>query len=411
MSGRCPAEPNRGSPDWTLLLSLAVCTVILAGSAGYHRSGLSPRPVEWAQLPRHGAGIKGAHAVYLYSPYCSACAEANEAAASLARNRPDIRLVAYDLSDVARWREAQGIQTSLAHSYRMREAAAAQIPPGLFVPGRWFVGDKAVAAALRALESAEGSRLRVFSPESGAGRQTALPAAGRLGAVALAGLADGVNPCALTGLAFLLAYLLHVGSTRRAAAVAGTLFAAGTFAAYLAAGLGLYFAVASSSALPAGRLIIYATATVGCIVFALASWSSLGTGAPSTGVPLWGRRTEHRLVHRLTRLGLTWLGAPIFGICFAALELACTGQLYLPAIALLSREGNWQAALRGLLVYNACFAVAPLVLTAAVVAMGRGVTSSRFARWAELGRAATAVALTLLSVLMVEEVYRAACTL
>ncbi len=204
--------------------------------------------------------------------------------------------------------------------------------------------------------------------------------------MAVAGLADSVNPCALTGPAFLLAYLLHIGSTRGSAAVAGLLFSAGTFAAYLAAGLGLYFVVASSSALPFGRMLVYGAACVGCIVFASASWGSLGAEAPSIGVSPWARRAQHQLVRRVGRLGLMWLAAPLLGACFAALELACTGQLYLPAIALLSREGNWRGALSGLLVYNACFVVSPLALTAVVVAMGRGITSPGFARWAERGR-------------------------
>ncbi|HOS95355.1 MAG TPA: hypothetical protein PLQ54_18735, partial [Armatimonadota bacterium] len=73
-----------------------------------------------------------------------------------------------------------------------------QIPPGLFLPGQWFVGGRAAAAARRVLESADGSRLPAFMPADEARRRPELPSAGRIGAVAVAGLADSVNPCALT---------------------------------------------------------------------------------------------------------------------------------------------------------------------------------------------------------------------
>ena len=107
-------------------------------------------------------------------------------------------------------------------------------------------------------------------------------------------------------------------------------------------------------------------------------------------------------------LGVLWLGAPFLGVAFALLELACTGQVYLPAIAVLSSQGGLRQALTGLLVYNAGFVVPALVLTGAIAATGKGLTATRFGPWARRGRAAVAVALTGLTAFLGWEVWRVA---
>jgi len=324
--------------------------------------------------------------------------------------RADVRVVGLDLSDAQGWRDAQRLEAELARAARVPTATLQQIPPGLFTPTGYFVGDESVTRELERLAAGDGSGLRTFEAPSSSGEGRLSPAAN--GAIALAGLADGLNPCALAGLAFLLAYLLHSGLGRRPVVVVGLLFAGGTFAAYFAAGLGLYFAIAGSSSLPAGRLLTYGVACVCCTIFATVAWHAVAMGPSAAhAVSDDTRRLEHGLVRMWSRPALLWVGAPILGASFAVLELACTGQLYLPAIAVMAREGQLVQALRGLALYNACFVIAPLALTAAVASAGRALTAPRFGALTARGRLATACALTALALYMVQEVRRVAGTL
>ncbi len=396
-----------GRFDWALALCVALAVVSTIASRAYVNEG-GGRRIRWDRVPNHGREVEGAHALYFFSPGCGSCTEANRAFEELRESRSDLRIVAFDLSSPVGWADARRTQTALADGLRVPEMAMNEIPPGLFLPSGYTVGDERVSDAFRRLGNAEPGALPRFAPLEG--RSVApVPSLG-LAATALAGLADGVNPCALTGLAFLLAYLLHGGRSRRSlVGGVGALFCAGTFCAYFVAGLGLYFAIARFDGLPAGRLLLTAASAVASGAFCLCAWWQLRHRGGA--VSATARRAEHRLVRWATHPALLWLGAPVLGASFALLELACTGQVYLPALALLASSGEPTHALAGLLTYNAAFVAPPLALTAAVVLGGRAVSHRAFAPWAARGRRAIAWALTILSAFLLSEVHRAAAAL
>jgi cytochrome c biogenesis protein CcdA len=263
--------------------------------------------------------------------------------------------------------------------------------------------------ALTRLAEADPATLPKFDPLAAQASDLAERSFGGLGAVGLAGLADGVNPCALAGLAFLLSYLLHRRGSRRGVLLLGALFCAGTFVAYFAAGLGLYFVIASSRGLPALRLLVYAGSACACLVFAAVAWWRMLPGANlSHAVSDEARRTEHALVRSVQGSVGIWFAAPFIGAAFACLELACTGQLYLPALAILSSSGSVRDALSGLVLYNLAFLVAPLALTVTVAWGGVALTAPRFARWAQVGQRGVGIALLVMAVYLLGEVRRAA---
>ena len=123
----------------------------------------------------------------------------------------------------------------------------------LFVGGRCLAGSKAVAARLNdavAAELAAGSATFVPPPpgqDGGAGGEGQLFAeilsrfqGFSAGAVAVAGLLDGVNPCAFTTIIFLLSMLAYLGRSRRQLAAVGVGFTAdrGRQAGIIARGAG-----------------------------------------------------------------------------------------------------------------------------------------------------------------------------
>jgi cytochrome c biogenesis protein CcdA len=392
--------------DGILAVWLAIGLVTVIGAQGYLRADRDVALPDWSALPDHGRGITGAHAIYLYSPGCSGCTQANDAYREVATFSDQLRIAAYDLSDPVGWAEAQSVQTELARVHKVPPIVEADIPPALFTPSHWFVGDESTAGALTSLGRAEPGALATF--ESPVGRGNFELALGGLTMVAAAGLADGLNPCALAGLAFLCAYLLNVEGSPRRALVGGLLFCLGTFAAYFTAGMGLYFVVAGSAAIPGLRLLVYGVATVCAVVFALKWWWQVAEDESHAVVSAETRRVEHSLVRRAARSKLLWLAAPALGAAFALLELACTGQVYLPAIAVLARQGEFRQALPGLTLYNLAFVVPAVALTVAVAMTGQALSAPRFKRWARGGRLAVAAALTGLALFLGSEVWHAA---
>ena len=130
-------------------------------------------------------------------------------------------------------------------------------PPVMFVGRRHLEGEKRIYKDLA----------RVVGEELAAGAVTYRPSAGpatkgggdvpeeivgrlrgfRIGALAAAGLLDGVNPCAFTTVVFLLSMLAHLGKTRRQLAVVGVGFTAAVFLTYFLLGLGLLGAIKTFS--------------------------------------------------------------------------------------------------------------------------------------------------------------------
>ncbi|MFH0910321.1 MAG: hypothetical protein V1918_02245 [Planctomycetota bacterium] len=205
------------------------------------------------------------------------------------------------------------------------------------------------------------------------------------GAVAVAGLVDGVNPCAFTTIVFLLSMLAYLGKNRKELVMVGAGFTAAVFGTYFLLGLGLLSAVKSfsvnhglSSGLACG---------VALLAFALAGWSlwdyvrfrRTGEARDMTlGLP----RAMKARIHKVIRTSLTTrhllLGSLGLGVAVSLLESMCTGQVYLPTIMFVARAPGLRAEAVGyLLLYNGMF-ILPLVgILAAAYA---GVRSDGLAR-------------------------------
>jgi len=181
-----------------------------------------------------------------------------------------------------------------------------------------------------------------------------------------AGLLDGVNPCAFATIIFFLSYLQVTRRRPREILQVGIAFIAGVFLAYLGLGLGLHELVARLTILRRlGRALNWTVAGFAVVLAVL----SLHDGV----LCLRGRMQEMTLqlpgvlksrIHTVIRRGARHrrfvVAAFAIGIAVSVLELACTGQVYLPTILfVLNQSGNKPSAVLMLLSYNLAF-VAPL---------------------------------------------------
>ncbi|MFN2352311.1 MAG: hypothetical protein ABR497_10235, partial [Kiritimatiellia bacterium] len=202
----------------------------------------------------------------------------------------------------------------------------------------------------------------------------------------LAGLADGLNPCAFTTIILLAGMLLaYAPRRRRSLWLVGGAFCAGVFAAYLFLGFGILRLLVRWNAWRwLGQGLRVALGMLLLLLAGLAlrdAWRYHRGGRPDElwlRLPERWRRPTRRLAHAVAvspRRGLYAFGA---GVLITMLEAPCTGQLYVPVLFYLSRQGAgrvWGL----LLAYNLMF-VLPHVMVFVLAAAG-SVSGLRLADW------------------------------
>lgn len=200
-----------------------------------------------------------------------------------------------------------------------------------------------------------------------------------LAAVAAAAVVDSVNPCAIATLVFFMSLLgiarLGVGRMW----LAGLAFLAGSFIAYTAIGFGV---LGLLQFLPAGRgarVIIDAFLAGILLVFAVLSFRdalryhrSGQSGDVALKLPEGIQGRIHRVIRSGLRMRHLVAGGFGIGVVVTALESVCTGQVYVPALVLMLKQGESVVrCISYLMVYNLIF-VLPLAVTLALTCGGLG---------------------------------------
>lgn len=186
------------------------------------------------------------------------------------------------------------------------------------------------------------------------------------GVVATAGLLDGVNPCAFATIIFLLSYLQIARRTPREILAVGAAFISAVFLAYFLVGLGLVQLLEKAAAFRlAGNVLNYALAAlavgVAVVSFRDARLAADGRlGDMTLQLPGFLKDQIRTVIRTGARARNFVIAAFAAGLVISLLELACTGQVYLPTIQFMLRGGN-RDALGLLLLYNTAFIV-PLVV-------------------------------------------------
>jgi cytochrome c biogenesis protein CcdA len=203
--------------------------------------------------------------------------------------------------------------------------------------------------------------------------------------ITLAGLVDGVNPCAIATMIFLISFLAVQKRKRSEILVIGMTFTAAVFVTYLLLGLGAFKAL---SLLNAYRWISAAVrwlavafaAAVACICFRDAAVYAATGRAKDVALqlsPAMKSRIHRTIAGNLSAPGL-FAGTAATGFLVTLLEAVCTGQVYLPTIILMTRaEGLRLTGWLYLIYYNVLF-VLPLLVIMVLAYYGL--------RWDELSR-------------------------
>ena len=204
--------------------------------------------------------------------------------------------------------------------------------------------------------------------------------------ILVAGLIDGINPCAFATVIFLVGYLIYLGRGRKAVFLLGGSFCLGVFITYFLLGIGLSALANWIAGIAWLKTAIYLLMGAGGLLLAVMhlrdAWSFQRTGMArdmSMGLSAATTRKIHAYVrHYSGHRSLVFAGL-LLGVIISSLELVCTGQIYLPALMVINRTGMTGHSLLLLLVYNMAFIV-PLITVTALAA--EGVSGKKLAEFA-----------------------------
>lgn len=193
--------------------------------------------------------------------------------------------------------------------------------------------------------------------------------------ITVAGLVDGINPCAIGMMVMLLGYLLVFAKKPERVLKTGLLYIATVFVTYLVVGLGLYSFV-SRFDLPWGAKILnYLVGGVLLIAGAIQFKDFLGIeGGPHLRIPTASKERLQGLVEKVS-----YPTTIILGVLVTLLETPCSLPIYVGTATILSSSGMaLPLVVLYFLYYNFLF-VLPLIIV--LIVMWRGQRLVEMKEW------------------------------
>jgi len=279
---------------------------------------------------------------YFWHPDCAPCGPSKRLIEELE--------VEYYPHLVVEWRNMEhreAMELFLEYQLSRRPAVVFNHDPGTAL---YDLGEETLRSRIESLLAAGDSGV-----EDG-GSDSVGPDASRFVTVPLvivAGLVDGINPCAFSLLIFFLSFLFGIRRSRLNVLGMGLMYVAGVFLGYLGLGLGLLRTVSLLGVEHLFGLLSVALLSVMGLL-QLREATTLGARVlkfPGFAVPTFRGLTERASLP--VALGL--------GCVVSLFEFPCSGAVYVGILVLLASRTSFIGGLLYLVLYNVMF-VAPLIL-------------------------------------------------
>ncbi len=206
-----------------------------------------------------------------------------------------------------------------------------------------------------------------------------------LPAIILSGVVDGFNPCSFAIMISLAGILAIGGRKRKARIIGGLSFCLGSFATYMLTGLGLLQALKALRGLRVVHDIVIAILALTLLVL---SFLSFRDALRFRKIPVFSVVTlklPEGVKNLIRQIAMSsWSGPAValagFGCAFLVtlLDALCTGQVYVPVLALISREPSAWRSFALLAIYNLAF-ISPLV--AVFILASKTTDAFQMAKW------------------------------
>jgi cytochrome c biogenesis protein CcdA/glutaredoxin len=369
-------------------------------------SGFSLSPAMGEELepcdPEEAVACEGAApiwAAYFYQVGCQECSRVEYDIHYVRNKYPQLVIEEYNVQEKAVLAEWLGERFDVPEEKRLTT-------PALFIGEDYLADTDITAESLLALAEkyvptgAEQAWADFDPKEAEANIVERFESFGAL-TVIFAGLVDGLNPCAFATLVFFVSYLTLSGRKGREVLVVGGTFTLGVFLAYLVVGLGFYkvLDLAGDLLTTLGRWVYGLTALLcaGLAIFSFLDFLKARRGEigdMSLNLPHALRMRINATIRKGRGSQTYVVGAFVTGLVVSFLELACTGQVYLPTIIFVTSVPELRARAIGYLaLYNLLF-ILPLVVV--FIMAYYGATSKQLANFLERNAAAVKLGMVIL---------------
>lgn len=315
--------------------------------------------------------------VYFFKPGCAECEETSRLLDAIKIDFPLLETERHNINET----NSTLFNQALCARFNV-PSADHQIAPALFTQADYLIRDDISPQALGKMLSStmqltqDDSWSQLDAPELAAAKEQVerryesltLPV------VLLAGLIDGVNPCAFATIIFFLSYLQIARRTPREMLAVGIAFITAVFLAYFAAGLVLHSVLEQMTDRIAGIKPYLDWGFAGlAIIAAIISFRDAAKARSgkldemSLTLPTFLKDRIRGVIRKGARARRFVIAAFIAGILISFLELACTGQVYAPIIY--SIQQGRADAVAWLFAYNLAF-ILPLIVIFALAFSG-----------------------------------------
>ncbi|MDY6877072.1 MAG: hypothetical protein SWK90_12845 [Chloroflexota bacterium] len=316
-------------------------------------------------------------AAYFYDVGCQECSRVEYDIRYVRSKYPQLLVEEYNVQDDALLAEWLGGRYGVPDTQHLAT-------PALFIGEEYLIGTDITSEAMLALvekyaPTGAEQAWADFDPEEA--EQSIIERFMSFGVVTIifAGLVDGLNPCAFATLVFFVSYLTLSGRKGREILAVGAAFTIGVFLAYLVVGLGFYKVLDLLGGLltTLGRWVYGLTGLL-CAVLAVFSFLDFlkaqrgDIGDMTLALPHSLRMRINAVIRRGRKSQTFVVGALVTGVVISFLELACTGQVYLPTVIFMVSQPEMRGrAFIFLVLYNLLF-ILPLVVVFILAYYGTG---------------------------------------
>lgn len=210
--------------------------------------------------------------------------------------------------------------------------------------------------------------------------------------IIVAGLVDGINPCAFAVIVFFISFLAAYKYSRKEIIVVGIAYCSSVFLAYVLMGLGAFQVLYALESFHYAAIVVQWGILLLCALFFVLSvydFIIYQRTKKSENMLLQLSKNSKTFIHKVMRFFLKdkhssllrlLAAAFVVGFVVSGVEAVCTGQVYLPTIKVILKESHqyFFKAAAYLVIYNLMF-IAPLVLVFALTLCGK--ESAVFNNW------------------------------
>jgi thiol-disulfide isomerase/thioredoxin len=347
--------------------------------------------------------ISSVEVTYFYQKGCPKCDRANALLKYLVKKYPQLIIKEIDLNtpDGKRLNETISNRLNLSMEKRL-------IAPTVFIGNDYLPPDEITESKVEALiqkyeEKSAGvseSKPTLTTPtpipspslsptpeESKKAEESIIQRFKSFGvlAILLAGLMEGMNPCALATLVFFISYLTMVGRKRKEIFWGGLAFSGTGFITHLSIGIGILSFIQHLSFLPLFSQIVYFITFLFALllgIFSLYDYIQLKKGRPSKmklQVPNFLKKKIHQMIRvrsdvleaKTESTSFRFLlSAVVIGFIVTLFQSTCTSQVYLPTILFVTNIPSLRgSAVLYLILYNFIY-ILPLLVIFGIVYWG-----------------------------------------